>query len=98
MCHFHTLLQLKRHQDNPEANEAVTIAEFEPDRVPFTFTAGSGDRYYEFANDRLDSNQYYGVFIVGVVYLSPGVGYLIFLNIFSPGVGYLIFLNIFLQG
>ncbi|XP_063688111.1 dentin sialophosphoprotein-like [Bolinopsis microptera] len=65
-------LDLKRHQDKPESNEAVTIAEFEPDRVPFTFTAGSGDRYYEFANDRLDSNQYYGVFIVGVVYLSPG--------------------------
>ena len=41
MCYHHTLLQLKRHQDNPEANEAVTIAEFEPDRVPFTFTAGS---------------------------------------------------------
>merc|ERR1712216_994856 len=54
---------LKRHEDNPKTNEAVTIASFQPDKIPFTFTAGKGNNYYEFSNDKLQSDQYYGVFL-----------------------------------
>ncbi|KAL5250855.1 hypothetical protein ACHWQZ_G016559 [Mnemiopsis leidyi] len=67
---------LKTHNDDPRTNDAVRIAQFQPDKVPFTFTAGAGNRFYTFPNDRLQSNQYYGVFILGVVFVKGKKVYL----------------------
>ena len=64
---------MKTHNDDPDVNDAVSIAEFLPEKVPFTFTAGTGNRYYSFPNDRLLSDQYYGVFILGVIFVNGKV-------------------------